>query len=176
MKLLNSLYQIDLRMLLWCTNPKRHRAIPSLAKRVSKTGDGYLQVLLPLSMLLLDDQQGPAFSITVLLCFAIQLPIYWLLKNSLKRRRPPDVIPSFHSIITASDKFSFPSGHSSAAFLLANITAVFYGLYAWPLYLWATAVAMSRVLLGVHFPTDILAGIGLGTAIALYIVPISFVL
>jgi undecaprenyl-diphosphatase len=175
MKLLNSLYKIDLHMLLWCTNSRRHRVIPGLAKKVSKTGDGYLQLLLPLCMLLLDDQQGQVFFFTMMFGFSIQLPIYWLLKNSLKRQRPPEVIPSFHSLITASDKFSFPSGHSSAAFLLANITALFYGLYAWPLYLWATAVAMSRVLLGVHFPTDILAGIGLGTAIALYIVPLSFI-
>lgn len=174
MKLLNSLYQIDLRMLLWCTHSRRHRVVPRLAKSVSKTGDGHLQVLLPLFMLWLDDQQGLSFFLTVMFGFSIQLPLYWFLKNSLKRQRPPEVIPSFQSIITASDKFSFPSGHSSAAFLLANITALFYGLYAWPLYLWATAVAMSRVLLGVHFPTDILAGIGLGTAIALYIVPLSF--
>ncbi len=166
MKLLDSLYHYDSRMLLWCTHSRHHRVMAALARAISRTGDGYLQVALPTVLLFLDPVQGEQFFQSVLIAFAIQLPIYWILKNSLKRRRPPDVIPSFQSAITASDKFSFPSGHSAAAFLLANLTALFYGIIAWPLYVWASFVALSRVVLGVHFPSDILAGIGLGSVIA----------
>jgi undecaprenyl-diphosphatase len=159
-------------MLLLCSDNRHKQLLSKIAKSVSKTGDGYLQVMLPFLMLLLDPQQGRQYFTTTLLAFSIQLPVYWLLKNSLKRRRPPQVIPFFQSAITASDQFSFPSGHSSAAFLMANITAVFYGITAWPLYLWAISVSLSRVILGVHFPTDILAGISLGTVIAFYIIPL----
>lgn len=173
MRILDSLYQYDLRLLLWCTGNRHKQQLAKFAKSCSKTGDGYLQILLPTALLLLDKQQGSQFFITTLMAFAIQLPLYWLLKRSLKRRRPPQIIPSFKSIITASDQFSFPSGHSSAAFLLANLTALFYGAIAWPLYIWAIFVSLSRVVLGVHFPTDILAGIGLGTLTAFYILPIT---
>ena len=171
MRLLDSLYQYDLRMLLWLTHNRHKQLLSKFAKVCSKTGDGYLQILMPTLLLIFDKQQGTQFFLTTLLAFAIQLPVYWLLKNSLKRRRPPQVIPSFQSIIAASDQFSFPSGHSSAAFLLANLTALFYGAIAWPLYIWAIAVSCSRVILGVHFPTDILAGITLGALTAFYIAP-----
>lgn len=173
MRLLDSLYQYDQRLLLWCTDNRHKQRLSRLAKACSKTGDGYLQIVLPTGLLLLDSQQGEAFFHTALIAFSLQLPLYWLLKNTLKRRRPPQIIPSFTSIIAASDQFSFPSGHSSAAFLLANLTALFYGAIAWPLYLWAICVSLSRVVLGVHFPTDILAGIGLGTLTAFYIVPLA---
>ncbi len=173
MKLFDGLYQCDLRMLLWCTHTNHRKITAKLAKAASKTGDGYIQVLLPTALLLTDKQQGGQFFITVAIAFAIHMPIYWLLKNSLKRRRPPQVIPCFQSIITASDQFSFPSGHSSAAFLLANLTLFFYGLIAWPLYLWAVFVALSRVVLGVHFPTDILAGIVLGSTTAFYVLSLT---
>jgi undecaprenyl-diphosphatase len=159
-------------MLLWCTENRHQQRLAKLAKVISKTGDGYLQILLPTALFLTDAPQGKPFFSAVLLAFSIQLPVYWLLKNSLKRRRPPQVIPAFHSFIAASDQFSFPSGHSAAAFLLANLTALFYGAVAWPLYLWAVCVSCSRVVLGVHFPTDILAGISLGSFTAFYIFPV----
>ncbi|MFA7553402.1 MAG: phosphatase PAP2 family protein [Spongiibacteraceae bacterium] len=173
MKIINSLFQYDLRMLLWCTHTRYQTTLAKLAKSVSKTGDGYLQILIPTSLWLLEEQQGENFFFTALLAFSIQLPIYWLLKNCLKRRRPPEVIPSFQSFIAASDQFSFPSGHSSAAFLLANLSTMFYGAIAWPLYVWASLVALSRVLLGVHFPTDILAGIALATVTTFYVLPFT---
>jgi undecaprenyl-diphosphatase len=169
MKILESLYQCDTRMLLWCSNTSHRKLVVALARKISRSGDGYLQVLLPSLMLLVDGARGQQFFITVALGFAIQLPIYWLLKNSLKRRRPPEVIPAFESVISASDTFSFPSGHSGAAFLLANLCALFYGLMAWPLYVWASFVGLSRVILGVHFPTDILAGITMSIITSFYL-------
>jgi undecaprenyl-diphosphatase len=96
--------------------------------------------------------------------------LYFLLKNSLKRRRPPEMVTGFTSIIKASDQFSFPSGHTMAAFLLANLCVLEIGLIASPLYFWATSVAISRVILGVHFPTDTLVGATLGSSIAYVVV------
>ena len=93
--------------------------------------------------------------------------LYFSLKNSLKRRRPQEAVPGFRSLITASDQFSFPSGHSSCAFLLATSLVLVYGAPVAIIYLWAGAVALSRILLGVHFPGDTLAGALMGTSIAL---------
>jgi undecaprenyl-diphosphatase len=174
MRIIDDLYKYDLRMLLWCRYSRHPLAEKKTACAISKTGDGYLQILIPTLLLIFEPQAGKEFFLTIASAFAIQLPIYWLLKNILRRRRPPEVVPYFHSFIEASDKFSFPSGHSSAAFLLANITAIFYGAIAWPLYLWASFVALSRVVLGVHFPTDIVAGITLGTATTFYVASIAF--
>ena len=163
---LQSIYQYDLRMLLWFMH-RRHRQLwIAFARALSRSGDGLMQVLLPSLLVLLDRQTGSIVFIATAIAFAIERPLYWVLKNSCQRRRPPEAIPSFSSVIVASDRFSFPSGHTAAAFLLAATTTEHYPALALPMYLWASAVGVSRVILGVHFPTDILAGAVLGSGIA----------
>ncbi|MCV6604885.1 MAG: phosphatase PAP2 family protein, partial [Porticoccaceae bacterium] len=88
-----------------------------------------------------------------------------------KRDRPADALPEFKSFITPSDKFSLPSGHTSAAFLMAGILCHLFNPLVWLLYPWACLVGTSRVFLGVHFPTDILAGATMGSSIALMAIP-----
>ncbi len=164
--LLTSLNAFDTRMFLWCVNSRHQRSLAKTARLVSRTGDGYLQIILPVLLALFTGASGQSLLLCTLLAFSIQLPIYWVLKNSFQRRRPPDAIPSFASTITAHDKFSFPSGHTAAATLLAALVYLHYGAIASPLIVWAGFVGASRVLLGVHFPTDILAGVVLGLSVA----------
>ncbi|WP_284243126.1 phosphatase PAP2 family protein [Thalassotalea insulae] len=161
-----SIYQADLRLLMWCQKSRFYPQFIAFIRAISRTGDGYLQVLFPLLYLLVNPIQGAAFFQLAITAYALERPLYFVLKNILKRRRPPDVVPAFTSIIHASDKFSFPSGHTMAAFLLAGLAVATIGLAACGLYLWAIAVAISRVILGVHFPTDIIAGATLGSLVA----------
>jgi undecaprenyl-diphosphatase len=163
---LQYLYRYDLRLLLWFMHARHRQLWIAGARAVSRSGDGFMQVLLPSLLWLLDREQGGVLWLATALAFALERPLYWVLKNSCQRRRPPEAIPSFRSVIEAADRFSFPSGHTAAAFLLATMTSLHYGAVALPLYLWAVAVGLSRVVLGVHFPTDILAGAALGSAIA----------
>lgn len=167
MKVLGDISQYDQRMLLWCGKSRYFPQFIRAVRAVSRSGDGYLQLLLPPVMLVIDPLRGKVFLLMATVAFAIERLLYYVLKNVFKRRRPPQVVPSFNSIIHASDEFSFPSGHTMAAFVLAGCAGLSFGLAAAPLYVWATAVGISRVILGVHFPTDILAGASLGTAIAL---------
>ena len=101
------------------------------------------------------------------MAFLIERFIYFVVKNSLKRNRPEAALKNFRSIITPSDQFSFPSGHTSAAFMMATLLSFHFPSLLIPLYCWATLVGCSRVVLGVHFPTDILVGsiLGIGTAL-----------
>lgn len=163
---LRGINRYDLQMLLWFVD-RRHRQLwIAFARALSRSGDGLLQVLLPTLLLALDRDAGTTVFLVTAAGFAIERPLYWILKNSCQRRRPPEAIPSFNSVIVASDRFSFPSGHTCGAFLLAAIMTQHYPALAVPMYLWAGAVGLSRVVLGVHFPTDILAGALLGSAIA----------
>jgi undecaprenyl-diphosphatase len=166
---LQSINRCDLYMLLWFVH-RRHRQLwIAFARALSRSGDGLLQVLLPTLLLALDRQTGSMVFLVTAAGFAIERPLYWVLKNSCQRRRPPEAIPSFSSVIVASDRFSFPSGHTCGAFLLATIVASHYPTLALPMYLWASGVGLSRVVLGVHFPTDILAGALLGSGIAWFV-------
>ena len=130
----------------------------------SHSGNGYLHVALP--VLALFTEAGPQLMLVVGLALLMERPTYWFMKNCLKRRRPQEYFHNFSSVITASDRFSFPSGHSSGAFLLATAVCIVYGGLFTPLLLWAAGVALSRVILGVHFPGDTLAGSIMGAAFA----------
>jgi undecaprenyl-diphosphatase len=163
---LHNIQRFDLRMLLWFFHARRRELWITLARASSRSGDGWMQLALPSVIWMLDRAQGAVFFIATALAFCIERPLYWVLKNSLQRPRPPEAIPSFQSVVIASDRFSFPSGHTAAAFLLAGNTVLHYGALGAPLYLWACSVGLSRIALGVHFPTDILAGMVLGTGIA----------
>ncbi len=162
-------YRYDLRMLLWFMHTRNRRLWIAAARALSRSGDGLMQILLPSLLILLDRQHGLKLFIATALAFAVERPLYWALKNSCQRKRPPEAIPSFRSVITASDRFSFPSGHTCGAFLLAAMTSEHYAALAVPMYLWSSAVGVSRVVLGVHFPTDILAGALLGCGIAWFV-------
>lgn len=164
--MLNGLYSYDLRMLLWCGRYRVYPLFMRVIRMVSRSGDGYTQAIVPLSLFLVDQSLASHFLSLVLLAFLIERPLYFILKNLLKRRRPPEVVPDFTSIIRASDQFSFPSGHTMAAFLLAGLCIAQFGVIAWPIYIWASVVGFSRVMLGVHFPSDIFAGASLGSGIA----------
>ncbi|WP_372861644.1 phosphatase PAP2 family protein [Spongiibacter sp.] len=166
MRVIQAINQFDVRMFLACVNSRHQHQLCKLAFGISKSGDGYTQLLLPLLLSAWGVTGSGTFLSSVATGFGIWLPLYWLLKNSCRRRRPPAAIPQFNAAIIASDEFSFPSGHTAAAFLLATLAVLCFGAIASPLFLWAVAVAASRVILGVHFPTDTVAGAGLGIAIA----------
>jgi undecaprenyl-diphosphatase len=134
------------------------------ARLISRSGDGSLYVVLPLLYWFLNPVQGRTFFYIALTAFILERTIYYVLKKNLKRRRPPAAIPGFKSLVTPSDEFSFPSGHTSGAFLFVTMCVLWFGSVASPLYLWAMSIGFSRVLLGVHFPGDILAGALIGVA------------
>lgn len=162
----NTVTKLDHVVFHWCMSRKHCAEIAAVARKISKIGDGYLYVILIAFLFWLEARYGSQFAATVLLAFAFELPLYLIFKNTVKRHRPNDAIQGFQAFLKPSDKFSFPSGHTAAAFLFAYIVAHYYPAFAWPAFTLAGMIGASRVLLGVHFPTDILAGIVLGVGSA----------
>lgn len=148
-------------------NTAFHRHLALFARYFSRTGDGHLYVLLGIVLYATSGSEDP-FLQTLLLAFVIERPLYLVLKNGFKRNRPQAALENFNSLVTPSDQFSFPSGHTSAAFMVATISGFFLPVLLIPLLLWATLVGFSRVVLGVHFPTDTLVGVFLGVSVAIY--------
>jgi undecaprenyl-diphosphatase len=166
--IIDSIQATDLR--LFSRLQQYHGWLARHCRGVSRTADGPLYVLVALAYIFVAWKFNPGtdmrFVKLLCLCFLIERPVYFLLKQTCRRRRPPQAIPGFESLITASDKFSFPSGHTSAAFMFAVVCLISAGPVAMPLFLWASAVGFSRIFLGVHFPTDVVIGACLGSVIA----------
>ncbi len=88
-----------------------------------------------------------------------------LLKRALNRARPTTAIEGFEALAENPDAFSFPSGHTSAAFAVA-VALAGEPHAAGPLSLiLAVAIALSRVYLGAHYPADVVVGAALGSAV-----------
>lgn len=166
MKFFYAIHKCDVCLFTWLVNVRIHRLLAPLCRQISRTGDGWLYGLILAGLYYQQGWQSPCLQVLVL-GFLIERPLYLVLKNGLKRHRPAQVLPNFQSLIRPSDYFSFPSGHTSAAFMVATTLTYFMPAWTGVVLVWAASVGFSRVVLGVHFPTDILMGIVLGVSAAL---------
>lgn len=160
---MNKIQQWDLQVCRACLLHPYSRSQARISRLISRTGDGPLYALLA-ALLWWQGEAERNMVLIALLAFSLELPLYLLLKNALRRQRPAG-LPVF---ITPSDRYSLPSGHTAAAFLMATVLAASLPLWAPLLFTWAMLVGASRLLLGVHYLSDLVAGALLGSGCALW--------
>ncbi|MDH7615467.1 phosphatase PAP2 family protein [Vibrio cholerae] len=168
MRAMEPIAKLDLAFSLLCLQHKYNTRVARLSKSISHTGDGHLYALMGILACWLDETHGLLFLAVGLLAFAIELPIYWLLKNSFQRRRPQELSALVTAYITPSDRYSLPSGHTAAAFVMATLIGYIYPHWYAVALCWAGLIGLARVLLGVHFLSDVIAGALLGMGSATY--------
>jgi undecaprenyl-diphosphatase len=95
----------------------------------------------------------------------VGIGVFKLLKRMSQRPRPCQIEPHCWSKVLPPDRFSFPSGHTMTAFSIALVLSYFYRGVEFPLYFMAGSIAISRVVLGMHFVSDVLAGAVLGVGL-----------
>lgn len=166
MRAVDPIAKLDLAFSLFCLQHKFSWPLSRLSKAISHTGDGHLYAIFAVLAFLFGGHTGEMFVLVGFVAFSIELPIYWLTKNSFKRRRPRELSELVPSFITPSDRYSLPSGHTAAGFLMATLIGHFYADIETFALVWASLIASSRILLGVHFLTDVLLGALLGVACA----------
>ena len=132
---------------------------------LSRSADSYSCALMGLGWTLIRPSTIPYVTVGVA-AFAMELTFYYLIKKNIRRPRPHQRLRRVQCLIAPPDEFSFPSGHTAAAFLMACLISTAFPVLMVPVFGWAFLVGFSRVYLGVHYPTDVLAGMVLGVASA----------
>lgn len=138
------------------------KAVDRVMKSASKAGDGYFYPVIGLLVFLLDRTVAMQLLPAAVMAFALELVLQKILKHSIRRMRPCNLLPEINNLISLPDEFSFPSGHTAASFLMATILSAFYPLVAIPAFLVALLIGISRVYNGVHYPGDVIVGSVLG--------------
>lgn len=164
LNVISGLINLDVSAYLWLNKLQRNHPFIKANRLISHSGDGYFYVMIALFVYLGTPAAYLDFIKVGLMAFVIELPCFIGLKSLIKRDRPFVQLQNCQSAIQPSDKFSMPSGHTAAAFLMASLIAHFYVEFASIAHLWAVMIGMSRVVLGVHYPSDILAGALLGSS------------
>jgi undecaprenyl-diphosphatase len=136
----------------------------------TRFGDGWFWYALGLAVFLWGGPQRFAALGAAGLATLTGVMIFRAIKNASRRPRPCELEPHCWSLILPPDQFSFPSGHSITAFAIAVPLSLFFPELRVPLVFVASSIAASRILLGMHFLSDVVAGsiIGAGLGIACF--------
>jgi undecaprenyl-diphosphatase len=133
---------------------------------VSRLGDGLFWYVLIALMPLLSPEYGVLAAAHMLIVGGSSLLLYRWLKRWSKRPRPLHRHDAILSSVAPLDEFSFPSGHTLHAVSFSWVALLYFPMLAGVLVPFALSVALSRVVLGLHYPSDVLAASVIGLALA----------
>jgi undecaprenyl-diphosphatase len=132
----------------------------------TRGGDGWLWYGMGLIILLFGGERRFHAVGAAALAAGLGIALFLRLKKAAARKRPCAVERSCWATLLPPDQFSFPSGHTITAFSVAISLSGFYPTLALGLIFCAVSIAASRILLGMHFLSDVLAGALIGSALA----------
>lgn len=163
------LERADLALCVSC-NRLGHRPVWREAFRViSRLGDGIAWYVLMIALPLIHGTAALPTVGRMALAGIIGLGVYKWLKHKTARPRPYQVYAAITVAAPALDCFSFPSGHTLHAVSFSLVAIAGFPQLAPLLYPFAALVALSRPVLGLHYPSDVLAGATIGAIVANFV-------
>ena len=132
----------------------------------TRGGDGWLWYGLAFVIFLFGGPERFDALLAAGLAAATGALLFVLMKRKARRKRPCAIAEHCWATLLPPDQFSFPSGHSITAFSFAVSYGLFYPAFMPVLLFCAASVAVSRIVLGMHFLSDVVVGSLLGTLLA----------
>lgn len=161
----------------WCLRTNRWCARAGVLRyfaATSRLGDGVFWYALMLGLIAFGGSRGAQAAAHMAIIGLASLTLYKLLKRWTRRPRPFASDGRIKAWVAPLDEFSFPSGHTLHAVAFTLIALAYFPGLAWLLIPFSASVAASRVVLGLHYPSDVLAATLIGSALAgssLWLVP-----
>ncbi|HJY39920.1 MAG TPA: phosphatase PAP2 family protein [Steroidobacteraceae bacterium] len=153
----------------WCLRLNRgcsQPAVRDIFAAISKLGDGvfWYGLIFLLPAVYGESALYPALRMAIV--GVVGVGLYKYLKSRLVRERPYISLAGITPGTRALDRYSFPSGHTLHAVSFTTLAITSFPQLAWLLVPFAALIAASRVVLGLHYPSDVAAGAIIGAALA----------
>jgi len=145
----------------------RYALLVRALQGISWLGNGIFWYTLMLALLLIHRGEAVLPVLHMALVGAVCTASYKMLKRGTVRPRPYLAMPTIAAGAPVLDKFSFPSGHTLHAVSFTLVACAYYPALAVVLVPFTVLTAASRIVLGLHYPSDVLAGAAIGAAVAL---------
>lgn len=163
---LNRMHRLDSNLCIAVNQTSQVRLIRDVFRLVSRLGDGIFWYSLMLLILLFEGRAGIGPVMHMALAGLFGTFLYKWLKGKTLRPRPFEVHQDIFLTGKPLDKFSFPSGHTLHAVVFGLVAINYYPALSFLILPFVSMVALSRVVLGLHYPSDVLAGALIGSLIA----------
>ncbi|NWG08978.1 MAG: phosphatase PAP2 family protein [Nitrososphaerales archaeon] len=166
----SSILDIYDKMLLYMINgASGSEALDILMLTLTEVGGGFFWFMVIVVLWVYGRTEERNFAIFLAITFVVSGLSGLVAKTLFYRPRPYEVLSGVDLVGSGEYGSSFPSAHSARAFAGSTLIFRIYGKLAYPLLVLSFAVALSRVYMCVHYPTDAVAGAFLGLAIANFV-------
>ena len=164
---MTAIFNTDAAILLWIQDVVRQPWLNPIMVFITHLGDkGLLWILLTLGLTI--PRKTRRVGVTSMISMTLGLIVANLiLKNWVARIRPYELIDGLTLMVKKAHDFSFPSGHTTNSFAAGWV--MFRGLkkrWGVPALIMAILISLSRLYVGIHYPTDVLAGVVIGLCAA----------
>ena len=153
----------------WCLRLNRgcsRPAVRDIFAAISKLGDGSFWYVLIVLLPVVYGETALYAAVRMAIVGVVGVALYKYLKSRLVRERPYISLAGITAGTRALDRYSFPSGHTLHAVSFTTLAVTSFPELAWLLVPLAGLIAASRVVLGLHYPTDVAACAIIGAALA----------
>jgi undecaprenyl-diphosphatase len=163
---LGRVQRCDEWLCVWMNGALRHAALLHVFRAISWLGDGLFWYALMLALLVHGGAHAAPAVLHMIVVGVVCTTTYRVLKRGTSRPRPYKVVPAIAVGAVPLDAYSFPSGHTLHAVAFTIVAASHTPALAGLLAAFTALTAVSRVVLGLHYPSDVAAGALIGGAIA----------